>query len=83
MSTDLGPNNYSLRRTALAAVRTATGEDTFFQDFDGNIRKTRYDDAKGYSGGDKASIIYAASDAKYQTSLAAFSSADTKKAVSA
>ncbi|KAL8794963.1 MAG: hypothetical protein Q9195_002545 [Heterodermia aff. obscurata] len=81
MSTDLGTSNYSLRRTALAAVRTATSEDTFFQDFDGNIRKTRYEDARGYSGGDKASIIAAASDAKYHTPLAAFSSSDARKAV--
>ena len=83
MSTNMDPSTYCLRRTALAAVRTPIGEKTFFQDFDGKIRETRYEYAKGYSGGDKGSVIAAASDAKYETPLAAFSTPTATNAVSA
>ncbi|KAL8850999.1 MAG: hypothetical protein Q9221_004082 [Calogaya cf. arnoldii] len=81
MSTDMDPNTYCLRRTAIAAVRTPDGEKTFWQDFDGQIRETRYEYAKGYSGGDVGSIIASASDTKYGGPLAAFSTKDPANAI--
>lgn len=83
MSTNMDPSTYCLRRGGVAAVRTPIGEKTFFQDFDGKIRETRYEYAKGYLGGDKGSVIAAASDAKYHTPLAAFSTPTATNAVSA
>ncbi|KAG6986700.1 hypothetical protein G7Y79_00073g097990 [Physcia stellaris] len=80
MSTNMDPSTYCLRRGGVAAVRTPIGEKTFFQDFDGKIRETRYEYAKGYLGGDKGSVIAAARGAKYHTPLAAFS---TPKATNA
>ncbi|CAF9924892.1 MAG: hypothetical protein HETSPECPRED_005689 [Heterodermia speciosa] len=75
------PSTYCLRRTAIAAVRASDGEKTFFQDFDGQIRETRYEDTRGYSGGDKRSVIGAATHAKYQSPLAAVSTEEDRKAV--
>lgn len=82
MSTNMKPSTYCLRRTAIAAVRASDGEKTFFQDFDGQIRETRYEDTRGYSGGDKRSVIGAATHAKYQSPLAAVSTEEDRKAVS-
>ncbi|KAI4241353.1 MAG: hypothetical protein L6R42_011293, partial [Xanthoria sp. 1 TBL-2021] len=62
-------------------VRTSIGEKTFWQDFDGQIRETRYEYGKGYSGGDVGSIIAEAKDTKYQGPLAAFSTKDPANAV--
>lgn len=78
----MDPKTYCLRRTAIAAVRTSIGEKTFWQDFDGQIRETRYEYGKGYSGGDAGSIIAGAKDTKYQGPLAAFSTKDPANAVS-
>ncbi|KAI4247409.1 MAG: hypothetical protein L6R42_009613 [Xanthoria sp. 1 TBL-2021] len=76
----MDPKTYCLRRTAIAAVRTSIGEKTFWQDFDGQIRETRYEYGKGYSGGDVGSIIAGAKDTKYQGPLAAFSTKDPANA---